>query len=71
MSEADDSSITFDILERIDEPDNEVAQFHFDALGIDNEVVEEDTDASRTFAVSRLAPELHPKLSYFLVLVVN
>jgi hypothetical protein len=41
----------FDILERVECPDLGAAEFHFDALGTDNEVDEEDMDVSRVFSM--------------------
>jgi hypothetical protein len=54
----------FDILERVDTPDSEAAEFHFDALAVDNEVDEDDDDDSRVFSSRFLSSSEHEQLPY-------
>jgi len=62
VSNLDETSIIFDILERVDAPDSAAAEFHFDALAADNEVDEGDDDDSRVFSTRSLTSSEHPKL---------
>src|SRR5579862_2012000 len=55
VSNQTETSLLIDILERVPSPDSESAQFHFEALGTDNEVdIEDDEDAERVFFVKRI-----------------
>src|SRR5271154_526200 len=60
VSNLDDTSIIFDILEQVPASDASAAEFHFDALAVDNEVDEEDD--SRVFSTRSLASSEHSKL---------
>jgi hypothetical protein len=63
VSNLDETSIIFDILERVDAPDSEAAEFHFDALAVDNEVDDDDDDDdSRVFSTRSLPSSEHEKL---------
>ena len=62
VSNVDETSIIFDILERVDAPDSEAAEFHFDALAVDNEVDVDDDDDSRVFSTRSLPSSEHEKL---------
>ncbi len=64
VSNLDETSIIFDVLERVDAPDSEAAEFHFDALAVDNEVDEEEEDDSRVFSARSLPSSEHEKLPY-------
>jgi hypothetical protein len=66
VSNLDETSIIFDVLERVESSDIEAAEYHFDALAVDNEVDEDDDDESRVFT-TRLIPPSERKLPYFLV----
>jgi len=64
VSNLDETSIVFDILERVDARDSEAAEFHFDALGVDNEIDETDEEESRVFRTATLSSAEHAKLPY-------
>jgi Ran-interacting Mog1 protein len=64
VSNLSELSLIVDILERVDAPDSEAAEFHFDALAADNEVDEDDDDDSRVFSTRSLPPSEHEKLPY-------
>ena len=64
VSNLDDTSIIFDVLEKVDAPDNEAAEFHFDALAVDNEVEDDDDDDSMVFSTRPLPSSEHGKLPY-------
>jgi hypothetical protein len=59
-----ETSIIFDVLERIDAPDSAAAELHFDALAMENEVDEDEDDDSRIFSTSSLPSSEHRKLPY-------
>jgi len=65
VSNLDETSVIFDILERVDAPDSSAAEFHFDALAADNEVDDDDDDNSRVFSTRRLPSSEHENLPYF------
>lgn len=65
VSNQDETSIIFDVLERVDAPDSAAAEFHFDALAVDNEVDEDDMDDSRVFSTRSLPSADHEKLPFF------
>src|SRR5271169_1775216 len=62
VSNLDDTSIIFDVLEQVPAPDPLTAEFHFDALAVDNEVDEDDNDDSRIFSTRGLPASEHSKL---------
>src|SRR5277367_2379371 len=63
VSNLDDTSIIFDVLEQVPASDASAAEFHFDALAVDNEVDEDDEDDdSRVFSTRSLASSEHSKL---------
>jgi hypothetical protein len=62
VSNLSETSLIFDILERVDVPDNAAAEFHFDALAVDNEVDDDDIDDSHIFAINNLPLTAHPHL---------
>jgi len=62
VSNLDETSIIFDVLERVDAADAAAAEFHFDALAADNEVDEGDDDDSRVFSTRFIPSSEHPKL---------
>jgi len=63
VSNLDDTSIIFDVLEQVPASDTSAAEFHFDALAVDNEVDEDDDDDdSRVFSTRSLASSEHSKL---------
>jgi hypothetical protein len=62
VSNLDETSLIFDILEQVDAPDSSAAEFHFDALAADNEVDEDDDDDSRVFSTRSLPMTEHPHL---------
>jgi hypothetical protein len=64
VSNIDETSIIIDVLERVDAPDSAAAEFHFDALAVDNEVEEDDMDDSRVFSTRSLPAADHEKLPY-------
>jgi hypothetical protein len=66
VSNLDETSILFDVLEKVDAPDSAAAEFHFDALAVDNEVDEDDDDDSRVFSTRSLPTSQHEKLPYVL-----
>jgi hypothetical protein len=70
VSNLNELSLIFDILERVDAPDSAAAEYHFDALATDNEVDEDDDDDSRVFSTRSLPSSEHPKLTYILILIL-
>ena len=62
VSNLDDTSIIFDILEQVPASDASAAEFHFDALAVDNEVDEDDDGDSRVFSTRALPSSEHSKL---------
>jgi len=51
-----------DVLEYVRVPDDDAAEFHFDALAADNEVDVDDDEESRVFSNRSLPAAEHPKL---------